>query len=179
MTVAIFGTCHPLATAAGSRREQTIRKTERHLNVRCAHVTHGTPLRKDPMATPLQRGMKREMPCFHNLFGLSTTLQSPYRLAFVTSSAIKGRSGVMPELSRFLGIVITMYYRDHAPPHFHALHGDFEITVEIAAGRVQGKFPQRLLASVQEWRQLRRTGLLEAWARVQARRPALKIKPLE
>ena len=37
----------------------------------------------------------------------------------------------MPEISRFLGIVIRMYYRDHAPPHFHAEYGDHEITVEI------------------------------------------------
>ena len=45
----------------------------------------------------------------------------------------------MPELSRFLGIVITMFYRDHAPPHFHAFYGDFEIEVSIADGVVTGK----------------------------------------
>lgn len=49
----------------------------------------------------------------------------------------------MPEISRFLGIVIAMYYRDHAPPHFHAIYGDFEVTVEIASGRVNGDFPKR------------------------------------
>jgi len=37
----------------------------------------------------------------------------------------------MPEISRFLGIVIRMFYRDHAPPHFHAYYGDYEIIVEI------------------------------------------------
>ena len=40
----------------------------------------------------------------------------------------------MPEISRFLGIVIAMYYNDHAPPHFHAKYGAFEITVRIADG---------------------------------------------
>lgn len=49
----------------------------------------------------------------------------------------------MPEISRFLGIVIAMYYRDHAPPHFHALYGDYEVTVGIAAGEVNGDFPKR------------------------------------
>jgi len=49
----------------------------------------------------------------------------------------------MPELSRFLGIVIAMYYRDHGPAHFHAIYGDFEITVEIESGRVNGDFPKR------------------------------------
>jgi len=29
----------------------------------------------------------------------------------------------MPEISRFLGIVIAMYYKEHAPPHFHAKYG--------------------------------------------------------
>ncbi|MEZ5726666.1 MAG: DUF4160 domain-containing protein [Burkholderiaceae bacterium] len=44
----------------------------------------------------------------------------------------------MPELSRFLGIVIAMFYRDHAPGHFHAYYGEYEITVEIESGRVNG-----------------------------------------
>jgi len=45
----------------------------------------------------------------------------------------------MPELSRFLGIVICMYYRERPPPHFHAEYGEFEITVEIDTGVITGK----------------------------------------
>ena len=56
----------------------------------------------------------------------------------------------MPEISRFLGIVIAMYYRDHAPPHFHALYGEHEVTISIATGEVNGDFPKRALAHVQE-----------------------------
>jgi hypothetical protein len=41
----------------------------------------------------------------------------------------------MPELSRFLGIVIAMYYRDHAPPHFHAIYGDYEATIDTRPAR--------------------------------------------
>ncbi len=37
----------------------------------------------------------------------------------------------MPEISRFLGVVVRMHYRDHAPPHFHAEYGDHEITIDI------------------------------------------------
>jgi hypothetical protein len=37
----------------------------------------------------------------------------------------------MPEISRFLGVVIAMYYNDHDPPHFHALYDDFEVTVRV------------------------------------------------
>ena len=60
----------------------------------------------------------------------------------------------MPELSRFLGIVIAMYYRDHGPAHFHAIYGDFEITVEIESGRINGDFPKRALTHVLEWKEL-------------------------
>jgi hypothetical protein len=54
----------------------------------------------------------------------------------------------MPEISRFLGIIIRMYYRDHAPPHFHAEYGEYEVTVEIATGIVTGHFPRRALKAV-------------------------------
>ena len=49
----------------------------------------------------------------------------------------------MPEISRFRGIVIRMYFRDHVPPHFHAEYGENEITVEIETGMIEGKFPRR------------------------------------
>lgn len=85
----------------------------------------------------------------------------------------------MPELSRFLGIVIAMYYRDHGPAHFHAIYGEFEITVEIESGKVNGDFPKRALAHVQEWRELHRRELLEAWSEARASRPLKRIEPLE
>lgn len=52
----------------------------------------------------------------------------------------------MPEISRFLGIVIAMFYRDHGPPHFHAVYSGYRITVEIETGQVGGTFPRRALA---------------------------------
>ena len=53
----------------------------------------------------------------------------------------------MPELSRFLGIVIRMHYRDHGPPHFHAEYRDFEINVDLETGLVTGQFPRRALGA--------------------------------
>lgn len=85
----------------------------------------------------------------------------------------------MPELSRFLGIVIAMYYRDHPPPHFHAIYGEFDITVEIESGKVNGPFPKRALAHVLEWSTLHRQELLDAWALARSSRPLPKIEPLE
>ena len=85
----------------------------------------------------------------------------------------------MPEISRFLGIVIAMFYRDHAPPHFHAVYGDYEITVEIETGVITGHFPKRALRHVLEWHELHKSELLEDWKLAQARKPLNKIAPLE
>jgi hypothetical protein len=37
----------------------------------------------------------------------------------------------VPEISRFLGIVIGMYYKEHNPPHFHAYYGENEAAIVI------------------------------------------------
>jgi hypothetical protein len=85
----------------------------------------------------------------------------------------------MPEIGQFLGIVIAMYYRDHGPPHFHAIYGGFEITVEIESGEVNGEFPRRALAHVQEWRVVHRTKLFDAWLLARTGQPLSRIEPLE
>ena len=85
----------------------------------------------------------------------------------------------MPELSRFFGIVIYMYYRDHVPPHFHAEYGEFEITVEIESGTATGRFPRRAMSLVMEWYSLHRVELAAAWDLAQNRRPLREIDPLE
>ena len=67
----------------------------------------------------------------------------------------------MPEICRFLGIVIRMYYKEHAPPHFHAEYGDYEITLEIETGVVTGKFPRRALNAVIDWYVMHRNELMD------------------
>ena len=54
----------------------------------------------------------------------------------------------MPELSRFLGIVVYMLYDDHRPQHFHAEYGEYKISVEVESGVVDGRFPRRALRAV-------------------------------
>ncbi len=85
----------------------------------------------------------------------------------------------MPEISRFLGVVIRMYYRDHAPPHFHATDGDFDVTVEIETGVVEGRFPRRALAAVLEWSAEHRDELRSNWEFARREEPLLNIEPLE
>jgi hypothetical protein len=85
----------------------------------------------------------------------------------------------VPEISRFLGIVIAMFYRDHAPPHFHAFYGDYHITVEIETCVINGEFPKRALRHVLEWYDLHKGELAEDWELAQERKPLKKIHPLE
>ena len=85
----------------------------------------------------------------------------------------------MPEISRFLGIVITMFYREHGPPHFHATYGEYDVQVSIRHGLVNGKFPARVLRLVHEWRALHKEELLENWELASQRRPLNNISPLE
>jgi hypothetical protein len=85
----------------------------------------------------------------------------------------------MPIISRFLGIIITMYWEDHAPPHFHAKYGGYEITVDIKSGIVEGKFPKRALKHVLEWSDLHQEELLQDWELCQKNQMPAPIEPLE
>jgi len=72
-----------------------------------------------------------------------------------------------------------MFYNEHAPPHFHAKYGDFEVTVTIETGVVSGEFPKRALSHVLEWLQLHKAELLKNWELAKLRKPLNKIDPLE
>ncbi len=84
----------------------------------------------------------------------------------------------MPEISRFYGIVIYVFYNDHSPPHFHVNYQDFEATIGISDGIVKGTIPRRALKLVFEGLDLHQTDLLENWKLMEARRPLKKIDPL-
>jgi hypothetical protein len=85
----------------------------------------------------------------------------------------------MPIISRFLGIIIAMYWNDHAPPHFHARYGEYEITVDIETGVVSGSFPKRALRHVLEWYELHKDELMEDWELCRQSNNPKSIAPLE
>lgn len=86
----------------------------------------------------------------------------------------------MPEISRFLGIFIAMYYNNHAPAHFHARYGGREIRVDIQTGEIlSGEFPTRAQNLVLEWLELHRNELMDDWSLAESRKPLNKIEPLE
>jgi hypothetical protein len=86
----------------------------------------------------------------------------------------------MPEISRFFGIVITMYADDHYPPHFHARHGDDRAMIDIATGDIiEGKMPGRALRLIQAWVEIHRNELLDNWEKGQMEAPNFsRIEPL-
>ena len=85
----------------------------------------------------------------------------------------------MPVISRFLGIIITINYRDHDPPHFHAWYSGKEGTVNIQNGAVNGDLPPRVVALLLEWWHLHLDELAENWNRARTRQSVQPIQPLE
>ncbi|MEO5826901.1 MAG: DUF4160 domain-containing protein [Gemmatimonadales bacterium] len=86
----------------------------------------------------------------------------------------------MPEISRFLGIVIRMYFADHEPPHFHASYQGMECQFRFSpVGVLAGSLPPRALALVAEWTSLHQDELNENWDRLRAHQSPLPISPLE
>jgi len=86
----------------------------------------------------------------------------------------------MPTISVFYGILIRMFFNDHAPPHFHARYGEFEATIDIGTSAVlQGQLPSRALNLVQEWAIIHREELLEDWRLCRDNVQPNKVEPLQ
>jgi hypothetical protein len=85
----------------------------------------------------------------------------------------------MPEICRFYGIVIKMYFADHAPPHFHAEYAEFEARVAINSLTVlTGDLPPRAMALVAEWATLHQQELEVLWERASNLEPLNRLDPL-
>ncbi len=85
----------------------------------------------------------------------------------------------MPELCRFYGIIIRMFWADHPPPHFHAIYGEHEALVEIQTSEIiEGSLPLGAKSLVSQWIDLHRPELLEQWNLARQSKPLSKIDPL-
>jgi hypothetical protein len=86
----------------------------------------------------------------------------------------------MPEVSRFFGIIVRIFFNDHYPAHFHAVYGDSEALVEIETLSVyRGALPRRALVLVLEWASLHREELRRDWELAREGRSPKPIAPLE
>ncbi len=86
----------------------------------------------------------------------------------------------MPEISRFFGIIIAMFYNDHAPPHFHVRYGEQRAIIGIDSLTVLGgKLSPRGLGLVMEWAAVHQNELREDWGLAERQAPLKSIAPLE
>lgn len=93
---------------------------------------------------------------------------------------MSGKENVMPEICRFFGIIIRMFYDEHEPPHFHVeFQGNkavFDFSGNIMHGNINSRTATKL---VREWIDLRRKELEEDWALSKAGKQINKIAPLD
>lgn len=85
----------------------------------------------------------------------------------------------MPEICRFYGIIIAMFYSDHNPPHFHARYGNQSVVIDINTLRIlEGSLPPRALGLVVEWASQHKQALLDDWWLAKNNQPPVRIEPL-
>ena len=85
----------------------------------------------------------------------------------------------MPTISMFYGIIIRMFWDEHAPPHLHAKYGDHKATVSILDLCIlEGHLPRRATQLVLDWTELNQAELLQNWERCKAKKHPFPIKPL-
>ena len=86
----------------------------------------------------------------------------------------------MPEISRFFGMVIAMYYNDHAPPHFHVRYGSQKAVIGIdPIELLEGKLTRKAKTLVLEWAAAHQAELIADWELARQQAPLNKIDPLE
>ena len=86
----------------------------------------------------------------------------------------------MPEICRFYGIVIKMFFIDHEPPHFHVEYGEYTAVINInTLALITGNLPPRALGLVCEWTSIHKEELIKLWDRAKIGQPLYKITPLD
>jgi len=86
----------------------------------------------------------------------------------------------VPEISRFYGIVVAVFYNEHNPPHFHARYGEYKVAIDIRSLNVlEGRLPGRALGLVVEWASQHQDELLQDWQLAESGKSPNKIAPLK
>ena len=85
----------------------------------------------------------------------------------------------MPEICRFFGIIISLYWRDHNPPHIHFTYGNYECSISILDRIVNGQAPAKVITKVNEWLDLHEAEILNLWEKAQKGELLHKIEPLK
>ena len=111
---------------------------------------------------------------------LESLVELSEALSLVRARRLSCRDADMPEISRFYGIIIRMYYNDHNPPHFHAIYGSQEAVVGInPVSLLWGDLPGRALSMALEWAALHQQELQANWQRLRASQAPQPVAPLD
>lgn len=93
---------------------------------------------------------------------------------------IASKRNEMPAICRFFGIIITMYYDDHDPAHFHASYERYRCSIAIEDLHIMsGNLPARAMRMVKEWAAIHKDELLRNWEKAKNHHELCKIEPLE
>jgi Domain of unknown function (DUF4160) len=84
----------------------------------------------------------------------------------------------LPQISRFRGLSILLYFDDHPPPHFHVRAGDTDAIVVIRSGRIEGRVSSAQRALLERWRKEHVLELIQNWKRAAHHEPIHRIEPL-
>ncbi len=86
----------------------------------------------------------------------------------------------MPTISSFYGILIRMFFNDHAPPHFHVQYAEFKATVDIELLAIStGQLPRRAQELVLDWAELHQQELMHDWQLCLDKQQPKQIEPLK
>ncbi|MEA1949775.1 MAG: DUF4160 domain-containing protein [Planctomycetota bacterium] len=86
----------------------------------------------------------------------------------------------MPEISRFYGVIIAMFYSEHNPPHFHARYGGDSVAIDIHTLQIlDGRIPPRALGLVVEWASQHQDELMQDWNLARNEQQPKQIEPLK
>jgi len=86
----------------------------------------------------------------------------------------------MPTISRFFGILIQMYFKDHNPPHFHAIYNEFKAVISINDYSIlEGDLPPKALGLIMEWAKSHQKDLLRDWELAKNLKELFPIDPLQ
>ena len=85
----------------------------------------------------------------------------------------------MPEICRFYGIIIYLYWMDHNPPNIHVVYGDYECSISIIERIVDGKIPAKVVSKVNQWMDIHQDEIMKLWEKASKGEKIEKIEPLK
>lgn len=85
----------------------------------------------------------------------------------------------MPEICRFYGIILSLYWRDHNPPHIHFSYGEYECSISVTDRIVDGVAPAKVILKVNQWIDLHEDEILSLWEKAQRGEKIGRIEPLK